>query len=566
MSSKLLSQLEDFVDQLAEALAGGDLAAVETLIGNLLDQLRSLDATLPAAELEPVLEALELLCNARRPALVEQLADCLLQSGHTAAKIRRLYAQALIDDSLLDAGRNQLRKLMQRKRFAQREAGEHREVRGLLGRIEKQIYLNAKHPAGGRIRGALQRSINNYRQVYDRDPGQLWHGINAVALLILADRRGVQIQGDKDPKNTAREFALDIRRRVERLHRSGRVTVWDYATATEASLARGEIAEAWRWIERFTDHPSVTAFHLASTERQLREVWKLSCGTSAEGRLLQALRAATLDSADGRVDLEPQDLDLGALAGKSNDELEKVFGRDRFSTVSWWLDGLAASKAVARIGRRADEGLGTGFLIAGSDLHPSFGEESLLLTNAHVISDDPGVDALRTDEVVVTFASQNHGRREFHVAEQLWTSPPGRFDATLLRLDPPVDGITPMSLAKNLPSLRRPYRLYVIGHPGGRGLSFSIQDNLLLDHGPMNPADVDHGVVRIHYRTPTEPGSSGSPVFNREWRLIGLHHKGSQQMGKLKQLQPPQDDETYAANEGIGIQSIHAALARDLAG
>jgi hypothetical protein len=45
-------------------------------------------------------------------------------------------------------------------------------------------------------------------------------------------------------------------------------------------------------------------------------------------------------------------------------------------------------------------------------------------------------------------------------------------------------------------------------HPGGRDLQFSFQDNVLLDYedragGRRAVADV----CRVHYRTPTEPGS-----------------------------------------------------------
>jgi Trypsin-like peptidase domain len=72
------------------------------------------------------------------------------------------------------------------------------------------------------------------------------------------------------------------------------------------------------------------------------------------------------------------------------------------------------------------------------------------------------------------------------------------------------------------------HRLYIIGHPLGGQLSFSIQDNLLLDHeGPPGGIPGLAGRVLLHYRTPTEPGSSGSPVFEPVgWRVIALHHAG----------------------------------------
>jgi V8-like Glu-specific endopeptidase len=75
---------------------------------------------------------------------------------------------------------------------------------------------------------------------------------------------------------------------------------------------------------------------------------------------------------------------------------------------------------------------------------------------------------------------------------------------------------------------------------------FSIHDSRLIDHeAPV-----------LHYRTPTELGSSGSPVFNSQWKLIGLHHAGSSQLPRLNGK-----GGTYQANEGIWIQSIRQALA-----
>jgi V8-like Glu-specific endopeptidase len=87
----------------------------------------------------------------------------------------------------------------------------------------------------------------------------------------------------------------------------------------------------------------------------------------------------------------------------------------------------------------------------------------------------------------------------------------------------------------------------VIGHPGGSAQpQFSLHDNILLDY--------DHRV--LHYRAATYYGSSGSPVSDDEWRLIGLHHAGGTGMPQLNQA-----GGTYAANEGITIDAIRGGLA-----
>ncbi|MCK7580470.1 MAG: serine protease [Chromatiales bacterium] len=50
-------------------------------------------------------------------------------------------------------------------------------------------------------------------------------------------------------------------------------------------------------------------------------------------------------------------------------------------------------------------------------------------------------------------------------------------------------------------------KAFVVGHPSGSGMQISLHDSQLLD--------IDDEQRLLHYRTPTEPGSSGNPVFQR---------------------------------------------------
>ena len=66
-------------------------------------------------------------------------------------------------------------------------------------------------------------------------------------------------------------------------------------------------------------------------------------------------------------------------------------------------------------------------------------------------------------------------------------------------------------------------RVHVIDHPGGRDLSFSIHDSIWLDTDG----------TKLHYRTPTEPGSSGSAVFDRSQSQPACHCNAGEHIGQV---------------------------------
>ena len=79
-------------------------------------------------------------------------------------------------------------------------------------------------------------------------------------------------------------------------------------------------------------------------------------------------------------------------------------------------------------------------------------------------------------------------------------------------------------------------------------LSLSLNDNELLDSETLPGC-------KVHYRTPTEGGSSGSPIFTRSWELMAVHHYGGDAVPKLNG-----NAGTYEANEGTSIHALRAAL------
>jgi hypothetical protein len=244
-------------------------------------------------------------------------------------------------------------------------------------------------------------------------------------------------------------------------------------------------------------------------------------------------------------------------ADPPKEQLEAILGSQGPQTYRWWKTGLERARSVASIRQRLGGRVGTGFLVLAASLGLQPSEELLVLTNFHVVNEDDISLGIRPGDAEVVFEAADTNRA-YSVSAIIWSSPVNRHDASLLRLQDAEMGIDPMRLAGALPILKDGARVYIIGYPGGPDLAFSFQDNELLDHeGPPGGNPQIRGVSRVHYRSPTEPGSSGSPVFNAGlWEAIALHHKGSK--AGLPKLNGKGGN--YAANEEISLLSIKEAI------
>jgi S1-C subfamily serine protease len=529
-----------FTASLQEAAQTFDRPEAARLCASLVTRLLRESETYPAAEAEKVLQILR---NKRWFDLMETVGEAVIRNGQPTARVRRQYAQALLDQGLLTAGFGVLRELVEDTSL---DAGENAEAWGLMGRAYKQLYVDSGRPDFGRNQRALERAVASYWKVYERYRRRhLWHGVNVVALLARAEQDQIRISSFPKADLLAREILEAVKERETRRE----VSVWDFATAVEACLVLGASEEAVTWLRRYLEEGHPDAFELGSMLRQFTEVWRLDREPYLElgNLLLPAIRSALLAREGGQIELRPRQVEAEAQEQKGTGAtLEKVLGATAFKTFQWYLKGVERCRGVARIGQDSARGMGTGFLFKGSDLHPKLGDSFLVVTNAHVVSDDANVNgALRPEDGVVIFESA--GSKEYRIEQLLWTSPPHELDVSLLRLDPPpaFPDLPSYALARHLPLKDGKQRVYVIGHPGGGTLSLSLQDNILLDYDQR----------RLHYRAPTEGGSSGSPVFNEKWELIALHHAGGVQIPKLNGQQGH-----YAANEGISFHAIAEAL------
>jgi tetratricopeptide (TPR) repeat protein len=486
-----------------------------------------------AADVEPVVQS---LVRHRWFGLASRLGALAVAVFPEHRGLRRRYAQALIETGRLAEARAQFEQLLALPRLP---GSERYECQGFIGRSLKQQFVNAERAGGSANPAVLRHAIQSYYTAYVDDPvANTWHGINAVALLKLAGRRGLAEAAFADADAIARDI-------IGALQVADAPTVWDQATWAEACVALGEWDAANTHLQKYLWDKGVNAFTLGSTLRQLEEIWEIRGPQDPGAPLVTLLRARLLEIEDGRVQLQASDV-KATLADHSG-RYEKVFGSDHFTTLRNYRKGLERCGAVARIGLDIDRGEGTGFLLRGLDLDPRI-DGLVLVTNAHVIDKYGTSGGIPPENVVVTFQALDGVDAEdvFRVSEVLFCSPREVLDVTVARLEAPPALATPYPIAPQLP--KNGARVIAIGHPGGGTLSFSLNDNELLDREEA-PG------WKVHYRTPTEGGSSGSPVFSREWNLIAVHHYGGDAVPQLNGKPG-----TYEANQGTSIQALRSAV------
>lgn len=205
---------------------------------------------------------------------------------------------------------------------------------------------------------------------------------------------------------------------------------------------------------------------------------------------------------------------------------EIVIGRDEKLPIKFMERGWQSSRSVARVEVKrtiGGVGYGTGWLIA----------PNLLLTNHHVIEARERKEGKISHQdfctqakgAVVRFDFNDNSENyvEFQSIELIDANE--ELDYALLSIG--NESILTqnerkllsdwgfLKVASSQPELIKGTNLNIIQHPGGRPKELAIRTNFYL-----NTTRKRH---RLHYLSDTEGGSSGSPIFNDNWEVIGLH-------------------------------------------
>lgn len=514
------------------------------------------------------------------------------------------YAQGLIDSGRVLAGIELLNAAIANQKLT---PGEHNEAIGILARAHKMIYVtyvNLSHDSQSIARYShhLKFAIENYGRAFDPDnPSQNhWDGVNYIALLRRAQRDGVRVVSKGDPDEMAHGIIAALESRTPSFGDH-----WLEASLGEFYLAVGDYDRAAEHMARFATHPRVDAYILSGTVRQLEEVWQISASKSGAGAILTGLKAALAAHDGGGVRLTAGE--RSALFSGGGSEFQEQFEASGFIKFTTLKRIVECSLAVAAIQSQSlRQTMGGGFLVRGPDFSEHLSDErSYVLTAAHMLWDpelgsfhgveSPGV--IRPEHARIIFeddllsGSEHENEasralpavernRAYRCARVVWQSPPSLHDATLIELDRKVQNIQPLALAPREAMLifgdgaagsDKGTRLAVLGYPEGGNLAVSVQRRIdearasLVDIGrrSLNGAVTDP--IYLHYRTPTGPGTSGSPVFEAEnWQVVAIHHAGFTESAGLPKLGGKPG--VSFANEGIWIHSIIDAVRAHLDG
>ena len=235
-------------------------------------------------------------------------------------------------------------------------------------------------------------------------------------------------------------------------------------------------------------------------------------------------KAPAVDSPSRRMEL----FRVIVTEDQANENLEKIVNDNNLKPIAFLEHGLAVSTAVAHI-TLSNGGMASGFLIA----------PDVLLTNHHVFGNK---NDARDAQVRFNYQTDLYGN--LLPTDGYSCDPNSLFgndeglDYAVVRIkgEPGMKWgflkLKPIDVVVNA-------KVNIIQHPAGGPKQIAMNDN------EVKFADK----TILQYITDTQPGSSGSPVFDDDWKVIGLHHSGGY-------IPEPSTGSIHFRNEGIRISSI----------
>ncbi len=267
-----------------------------------------------------------------------------------------------------------------------------------------------------------------------------------------------------------------------------------------------------------------------------------------------AERELQLQNRSGRTQIQTtkiSDIGLERSIGTSKDIL----------SIEFLEAGVLASGSVGYVEVMSGSQQGTGFLIGNS----------ILMTNHHVL---PDLRHARSGSVEFDREFNQYGSRkkpeQFELLPDRFYFSNKELDYALVAVSEHSFGAKELSdygyhpLIKHQGKVRIGDPVNIIQHPAGKMKSIVVHNSNLLHL--ENNSDYEN---YLWYSSDTESGSSGSPVFNNRWEVVGLHHRAIPKLDKLgrvfsksggriraEELGERKNEIWWIANEGIRASSL----------
>lgn len=220
-------------------------------------------------------------------------------------------------------------------------------------------------------------------------------------------------------------------------------------------------------------------------------------------------------------------------------ELEKVIGKEELFDISWLSKALNASRSVCKV-QLSDGSSGTGFLLKGG----------YLVTNNHVIDT---VETVSKSKIIFNYRVDENENVQKRVQYKLdpaffVTAKEDTLDYTIVKvIDNPDSPLADWGYLE--PDLfsdpKIGDKVNIIQHPEGNYMKMALPDAVISVWNNY-----------LFYIADTKTGSSGSPVFNQDWKVIALHHAGINEDSAQGGMQINAKGDIKPSNRGILIKHI----------
>lgn len=234
-------------------------------------------------------------------------------------------------------------------------------------------------------------------------------------------------------------------------------------------------------------------------------------------------------------------------------EREATVGRSDFLRVDTFVKGLVAARSIGRLDALGGSYFGTGFICA----------PGMIMTNNHVL---PSEEVASLTEIgFETYDGRTVLPACSLAPEHFWWTDEG-LDVSIVALDPEVGedisrrlGWHPMIPDQGKIALGDPTG--VIQYPKGMRKSVVLHDSAVVFLQDHRQSEFDQA---LWYTSDTERGASGSPVFNRHWEVVALHHATvaarDAEGRRIDELGNPVSDDDYDRNPGLAVHVANKGI------